>query len=332
MTMTRSTDQGISTFTRVWFARESLKYAGPVVVLDGFGIVKPIPKNSGTSVQFKRPVTLNAETVPLVEGVTPTPKQFRYEAVTANIKQYGFIIGITDVIEDTAEPPVLQDAAVQVGENVARTKEALDWGVLRAGTNVFYANGTARTDVNTPVSLAKLRAVTRALENQKAMMVTSALSSSPNFATRAVEAGWVAVCHTTLKSDIRNLPGFLPVSQYGTRDKVHPREFGTVEEIRFVTSPDLPPFADGGGDKLTMVSTSGTKADVYPILIFGKEAYGTVPLRGEGAITPTILKPNTPDKSDILGQRGYVGVKFWHGTVRLNELWMARLEVAATSL
>ena len=95
-----------------------------------------------------------AATTPLVEGVTPSATQFSYEDVSATLLQYGQIVEITDVIEDTHEDPVLNDATVQAGENIGRTMEALDWGILRAGTNVFYANGTQRTDVNTPISLA----------------------------------------------------------------------------------------------------------------------------------------------------------------------------------
>lgn len=332
MTMTRSTDAGISQRTTTLAAREMLKHAGPVVVLDKFGLTKPMPQNKGVNIKFRRPVPFSATTTPLVEGVTPSTTQFRYEDVSTSLKQYGFLVGITDVIEDTHEDPVLRDASQQAGENAGRTVEALTYGILRAGTNVFYANGTQRTDVNTAVSLSKLRAVVRALKLQKAMKISNVLDSSPDFATRAVEAAWVAVVHTDLESDIRNLPGFIPVAQYGQRRTIHDMEFGAVEEIRFVSSPDLEPFADAGGAKGSMLSTSGTNADVYPILIFGKEAYGTVPLRGYGSIEPTIIPVGQKTKDDPLGQRGYVGWKTWFAAVILNQAWMARLEVSATSL
>ena len=80
------------------------------------------------------------------------------------------------------------------------------------------------------------------------------------------------------------------------------------------------------------VSTSGTSADVYPVLFFGKEAYGTVALRDQGAVAPSIIPVGQRTKDDPLGQRGYVGWKTWFVAVRLNENWMARLEVAVTAL
>lgn len=336
MPMTRSTDAGVSQRTNVYAERQMLRHAGPVMVLEKFGLTKPMPKNKGLTIKFRRPKVFTAATTPLVEGVTPSTTQFQYEDVETSLKQYGQLVEVTDVIEDTHEDPVIHDASEQAGENIGRTIEALNYGVLRAGTNVYFANGSARNEVNTPISLNKIRAVTRGLKNQKAMKISKILDSSINYATRAIEASYVAVHHTDLEADIRNLAGFVPVAQYGSRTSIHDYEIGSVEDVRFICSPDLEPFADAGaalgGSGTDMVSTSGTNADVYPILFFGKQAYGIVPLRGQGAVSPTILRPGVKDKSDPLGQRGYIGWKTWHSAVILNQVWMARLEVSASDL
>lgn len=332
MTLTTSTSPGISQRTNVYAERQMLKHAAPVVILDKFGLTKPMPKNKSTTIKFRRPKTFSAATTPLQEGVTPGATAFQYEDVSASLKQYGMIVTITDVIEDTHEDPVLNDASVHSGENIGRTMEALNWSVLKAGTNVFYQNGSARTDVNTPISYAKQMAVTRALKAQKAMKITQILAPGPNYATRAVEPAFVAVAHTDLEHDIRALPGFLPVAQYANRQAISEYEIGSCVDVRYILSPDLDPIADGGGAKGSMVSTSGTSADVYPVLYFGKEAFGVVPLRGQGAVEPSIIPTATKTKDDPLGQRGYVGWKTWHACVILNDNWMARLECAATAL
>lgn len=329
---TKSTDAGISQRTNVYAERMMLKHAGPTTVLDKLGLTKQMPKNKSTSIKFRRPKVFDAVTTPLLEGVTPSTTAFAYEDVLATLKQYGQVVGITDVIEDTHEDPVLNDATEQCGENIGRTIEALTYGVVKAGTNVFYANGSARNAVNTPISLTKQRAVTRGLKAQKAMKITKILSPSPDYETRAIEAAYVAVAHTDLESDIRNMAGFVTVAEYGTRKPMCDEEIGSVEDVRYVLSPDLDPFLDAGGAKGAMVSTTGTSADVYPILYFGKEAFGTVALRGQGAVSPTIIPVNQKTKDDPLGQRGYVGWKTWFVSVRLNEAWMARLEVAVTAL
>jgi N4-gp56 family major capsid protein len=332
MTVNLSTASGISQRTNVYAERQMLRHAAPIVVLDKMGLTKPMPKNKGVNMRFRRPKVFVASTTPLAEGVTPTATAFEYEDVSVAIKQYGQVATVTDVIEDTHEDPVLNDITVQLGENIGRTMEALNWAVLRAGTSVTYANGTARNQVNTPISLAKQRAVIRTLKAQKAMKITQILGSGPNYATRAVEAAYVAVGHTDLENDIRALPGFLPVAQYANRSTISEYEIGSVEDVRYILSPDLPAFTDAGGAKGSMVSTTGTSADVYPLLYFGKEAYGLVPLRGQGSVAPSIIPVNQKTKDDPLGQRGYAGWKSWHACVILNDLWMNRLECAATAL
>ncbi len=323
---------GISQRTQVWAEREMLKHAMPVIVLEKLAMTKRMPANKGETIKFRRPIPFTAADTPLTEGVTPSSTAFAYEDVSATLAQYGQVVEITDKIEDMHEDPVLSDATMICGENIGRTQEKLNYGVVRAGTNVFYANGTARNAVNTPISLSKQRAVTRALKAQKAQKITRMLSPSTNYGTSSVEAAYVAVGHNDLESDIRNMPGFISCADYGSREKMSEHEIGSVEDVRYILSPDLDEFADAGGTAGSMVSTSGSAADVYPILFFGQDSWGTVGLRGMGSIEPTIIPVGQKSKSDPLGQRGMVGWKMYHVSLILNQAWMARLEVAATAL
>jgi N4-gp56 family major capsid protein len=329
---TRYSDAGVSPRTNVYAERQMLKHAMPVMVLEKLGLPRQMPKNKTETISFRRPRTFTAASTPLVEGVTPTSTAFSYDTVQVALQQYGMVVEITDKIEDLAEDPVLNDASVQAGENIGRTMEALNYGIVRGGTNVLYANGSARTDVNTVISLSKQRAAVRALKAQKAHKITTILSSSTFYATKAVEAAYVAVGHTDLEADIRNLPGFLPVAQYGQRSVISEHEIGSVEDVRYILTPDLEPFADAGAAKGATISTTGTSSDVYPVMYFGKEAFGIVALRGQGAVSPTIIPVGQKTKDDPLGQRGYVGWKTYHAALILNQAWMARLEVAATDL
>ena len=326
------TNGGISPRTTVYAEREMLRHSMPEIVLEKLALAKAMPKNKGQLIKFRRPIPFTAADTPLVEGVAPTATQFNYEDVPATLKQYGQVVKITDVIQDTHEDPVLNDAAMVCGENIGRTQEKLNYGVVKAGTSVFYANGAARASVNTTITLAKQRAVTRYLKAQKAKKITRILAPSMNYATKAVEAAYVAVAHTDVESDIRAMPGFLPVAEYGQRSPISEHEIGSVEDVRYILSSDLDEFQDAGGAKGAMVSTSGTSADVYPVLYFGQDAWATVALRGQGAISPTIIPVGTRDKSDPLGQVGFVGWKMWHVSVILNQTWMARLEVSVTAL
>lgn len=333
MTVTTSTSTGISQRTNLYAEANMLTHAGPTMVLDKFGLSKMMPKNKSTVIKWRRPKVFTEATTPLVEGVTPASTAFEYEDVTATMKQYGMVVTVTDVIEDTHEDPVLNDATVQAGENIGRTMEQLTYGVVKAGTNVFYANGASRAVVNTAITLNAQRKVTRALKAQKAMKITRILSASPGYETRAVEASFVAVGHTDLEADIRGLAGFTPVAEYGQRKPLCNEECGSVEDVRYILSEDLDPFlAAGSGTTNGMLSQGGSNVDVYPVLFFGKEAYGTVALKGQGAVSPSIIPANQKTKDDPLGQRGYVGWKTWFAASILNDNWMARLEVGASAL
>lgn len=318
--------------TAGYAAADMLRHAEPFLVLSKMGMTKPMPKNKAEKIIFRRPIPLAPALTPVVEGVTPTSQKIKYEDVEVTLKQYGRPIEITDKVTELSEDPVLETATMLAGEQAGSTIEQVLYGVLKAGTNVVYANGASRSAVNTPISLNKQRAVTRVLAAQKARKMSRMLKSGVEYGVSAVEAAYIAVGHTDLDSDIRNLANFIPVAKYGSGTKLFDQEVGSVEQVRYVLSPDLAPFKDAGGAKGSMVSTSGTSADVYPILFFGQDAFAQVPLKGEEAIVPMVLQPGKPSKSDPMGQRGYVSWKTWYAAVILNDLWMARLEVAVTAL
>ncbi|MEM9049872.1 MAG: N4-gp56 family major capsid protein [Pseudomonadota bacterium] len=323
---------GISQRTNVYAERQMLRYAMATLVLEKTAKNCRMPKNKSDTVKFRRPVPFKAVTSPLVEGVTPTVTTFEYEDVTAVLRQYGEVASITDKVEDLHEDPVLNDMVEQLGENVGRTKEALDYGVVRAGTNVFFANGVLRSDVNTTITTDRQRAVIRALRAQKAKKFTKMLDGSPKFQTKPIENSYIAIGHTDLEADIRNMVNFTPTAEYGSMTPLCNEEIGAVEDVRYILSPDLEPFQGEGSTTLNGMLNNGTNVDVYPLMYFGQESWGTVALRDQGAITPSIIPPGQRTKDDPLGQRGVAGWKTYHAAVILNQLWMARAEVGASDL
>ena len=76
----------------------------------------------------------------------------------------------------------------------------------------------------------------------------------------------------------------------------------------------------------------GPNVDVYPFIVVGEDAWGQLSLRGLDALDPTYIPPGQKDKSDPLGQRGYIGAKFYMQCTLLNEGWMALAEVGVTNL
>lgn len=333
--MVATTYASVSQRTNVYAEVKMLEYAEPILVLEKFADVKPLPKNKAESISFRRPIPFNVEPSELVEGVTPPATQMAYEDVEVRMGQYGSVVEISDRVNDLVEDPVLNDAARMAGEQAAETKERICWGAFRAGTNVTYAPTTAsaRNQVVAPINLNIQRSITRSLHDQRGKYITEILSSSPNFATEAVRQGFVAVGHTDLEADIRGLAGFVPTESYGQVKPLHEMELGKVENVRYVLSPVLEPFRGAGAAVgANPVLGTGGNADVYPILFMARHAVGVVPLKGAGSMSPRIINPDQIDKSDPLGQRGIVGWKMYFAALILNEAWINRAEVAATDL
>ena len=329
----------ISPRTAGYASKELLKRGAIAVVTDRFGQPKPIPKNSGKTITFRRYNALLPATAPLAEGVTPTGQKLTSTDVSCTLEQYGDLVSITDVIADTHEDRVLNEAIQLCSEQIKETIETVRIAALKGGTNVFYAGGVAtRLLVTSPVLRADLRKINRSLAKQKGKVIGTINKAGNRIATEPVAAAYFALGHTDLDSDIRNIAGFVSIESYSDSDKALPYEIGKVENIRFVLTPYFTPwlvaatqatgttYLSGGVEPATALGP-----DVYPLLIVAQDAYGIVPLQGENAVTPTVLNPNKPDKSDPLGQKGFVAWKMWQALVILNQNWLVRLEVACTA-
>lgn len=332
--MTMNTSYGdISPRTAGHIVRELLERSYPHMVFELFGQSKPLPGNDTLTMIFRRYEALDPTPKPLTEGVSPSGSKLRKTDVSVTLQQYGDLIIITDIVEDTHEDPVLKEATEILSEQSAQMIELVRVGVLTAGTNVFLANGSERSSVNTPLTRTLQRRITRALKRQNALKITKVIKPVPEFNSEPVAAAYVGVIHTDLESDVRNMDGFVPTEKYGQMTPF-PSEIGKVEEVRYVTTTLLGPWADSGGayagSGTAMLSTGGVKADVYPVLYLAQNAYGIVAHKGKNAIAPIVLKPK-PSPSDRLGQRGSAGWKSIQGAVILNDLWMCRAEVAVTS-
>lgn len=327
--------------------REMLKHAMPIKVLSTFGTQKQIPQNKTDTVVFRRALPIDAGTngAPsitasnylLQEGVTPGSRTISYQDVQVTLQQYGVLMKLSSKAESMYEDDIPGDMVKLVGEHMASIEELISYGVVRGGTNVVYANGSARASVNTTITLNKLRQAARQLESAHAQLVTEKLAASVNYGTAAVEPSYLVFIHTDMEADVRNLTGFVPVAKYGSQKPVHEREVGSVERFRIVTSPYFKPFLAAGGSItagtfLSNGGTSGTTADVYPLMVVAQEAWGQVALKGMNAIQPIYLPAKQITHANPMGQFGYVGANFYKNAVRLNENWMVRIEAAASGL
>lgn len=328
--MADMTYNDISPRTQVRADRRLLERAKTNNVLGMFGQVRVLPKKGTQTIAFRRYNRLAPATAPLQEGVTPAGKNLTKHDVLCQVKQYGDWIRITDVVQDTHEDPVLRESIDVLGEQAGDTYDIIRAGYLKAGTNVAYVNGATRAAVNDVPTRDTIRTLVRLLGRQEAKPLKSVIKAGPNISTQPIGRAYIGVCHVDMKPDIERATGFVPYYQYANQGNVMEGEFGALGEVRFVIDNNLTPWADGGGLAATnaTLSTTGTNSDVYPILIFGMDAYGIVPLGGKRSVMTYVNNPKAIT-GDEIAQRGSVGWKGWTGVCILNDLWMIRLESAA---
>lgn len=326
---------------------ELLAHAIPVEVLGITGMQKQIPKNQSDTVVFRRWLPYNqtagtqnrwvapgttaspGETAFLAphittEGTTPSVDNLTATDITVSLNQYSCLYGVTDKTFDMYEDDVPAEMKKQTGERMGLVREMVRYSTLKGMTSLFYGGtGTTKATTNGTISLNMLRKITRSIKANHGKMITSILAPSPNFATAPVEAAYLVFCHTDLEPAIRDLPGFKHVSEYGQRKVVHEMEIGSVESFRFVLSPELVPEINGGAavGSTGLFSTGGANIDIYPMMIVGEDVWGQVALRGSDSMDVTWIPPGQKDKNDPLGQRGFIGAKFYMNCVILNNGW-----------
>jgi len=335
-------------------AQGMLEHAQPITVLGDFGTQREMPQNSTDTLVFRRTLPFGASTTGttiegssryvgtpditasnfvLAEGVTPNSNTISFQDVSVTLQQYGVLFKYSSKVEQLYEDDIPGEMVKLTGETLAEVMEMVRYGVLKAGSTVIYTNGSSRSAVNTAISLNSLRKAARTLESNRSRRVTSRLAPGVNFGTRAVQPAYIVFVHTDAVADIRNLPGFTRVEEYGSFKPIHDREIGACEDFRFISSPLLKSFAGAGSGTLNgMLSVGAANVDVYPFIIIGEDAWGQVALKGMSAIKPVVLKASQTNHANPLGQFGYVGASTWFATVRLNDAFMARIEAGVTAL
>lgn len=319
----------ISPRTAAYAEKELLKRGIPYLVLEKFGQSKPLPDHSSKVIKFRRYNALSTTPVALTEGVTPDSEILTVTDVPATLSQFGGLVTISDVIIDTHEDPVLNESTNLLGEQAAQLIEKMRFGVLKAGTNVLFANGTARDEVSAVLTITCQRRAVRALKRQNGRAITNIIRSTPAYETANVAPAFIGLIHPDLEGDVRRMDNFVPMEKYGTLTPFE-NEIGKVEDVRYLSSTIFTPWADAGGPTSTMLSTTGGAADVYPVLYLAANAYGIIALKGMFAVTPMVVNPK-PSDSDPMAQRGHVSWKAMQTCVILNDAWMIRAEVAATA-
>lgn len=327
--MATTTTTQIASAKTEFFDKVLLKRALPFVAHNKWAQRRPLPKGNSKTVKFRRYTSLATATGALTEGTSPTAVQLAKTDITADVVQYGNVVEITDMVDATNVESVLTETNELLGENSGESLDEIYRDTFVAGTTVQYSNGSARTAVNEILTGEMLDKAIRTLKRNNAQMHTEMIKAGTAVGTSPIRPAFWAIVHPDVEYTLEKIAGFKHTIEYASQGPVDEGEFGAYKNIRFVSSTKAKIWTDGGGDVAGATrSTSGTKCDVYAVLVFAKNACGVTDLRGEGM--KTYFKDfGSAGTADTLNQKASAGWKAVTVAKILNDNFMLRLEVAA---
>jgi len=282
-----------------------------------FGLRNNHPGGSGTTAHWLALGDLSAAAA-LTEGTDPDEFTLSAGDQTADVKQYGATVKLSDLLQDTWISGSMQNLMERLARSAAFTIDTVIRDVnFTAGGAVQYA-GTAvarnsiATDGSFDVDIAEIREATNTLEG----------AGVPTFA----DGSYVGVIHQDVKYDLQgdtaNWQEILKHNE-STIDLITsggngmaPGKGGFVGSmfgVKFILSQKA----------LKMTASGSASTDVYQSYVFGPEHYGVSDLQG----VQTIIKNPAPTSS--LDLYGTVGWKSGFATKELNGTRMVRIESGA---
>lgn len=222
----------------------------------------------------------------------------------------------------------LVKGAVEISEDLLQKDLLLSAGVVlyagaatNNGTITAEGAGAAIVDYDDLVRLSGI------LDNNRTPKATKIISGSRMIDTRTIAAGRVMYIGSELKpliekiKDSFNERAFIPVHKYADAGNVLVGEIGSVYEFRIVEVPEMMHWSDGAtvgtnpGYRVT-----GTKYNVYPMLVVGSEAFSTIGFQTDGKvvkfkITTKMPGEATADRNDPYGETGFSSIKWYYGTL-----------------
>ena len=309
MATTTQTYGNLTAEQKTFYDRTLLSRLLPNLTFLKYGQKRPMPKNEGDTINFRRFNSLDVPAASLTEGVTPDGDNLSISAVTATVAQEGNWVRLSDKISMVGIDPVLTESAALMGENAAKTLETRCADVIFKGTSQQFAGGAA--------SAAAIAAgkVVNSEEIKKAVRTLRNNNAEP------LEGGYyIGFCDPSVAYDLQNDSLWQDISKYNGAENIMKGEIGRIHGVRFILTTMCPTDA-----------TTATAGTLHKTLIVGKDAYGVVDVNGSSKPEIIIKPTGSAGTEDPLNQRASVGWKAMAVTVRLQELAMVCIQSMATA-
>ena len=304
-----TTDGGLSVENKTFYDRTLIETAGPELVHDQFGQKRPIPKNGGKTIEFRKYADLPKATTPLTEGVTPDGKKLSASAIEATVSQYGDYVALSDMLDLTAIDNNVVEATKVIGKQSGLTLDTITRNVLQAGTNVYYCPNSEGTQPASRANLDKTCVLT--VDVVKRVV---ALMRAANVPT--INGDYVAIIHPYVAYDLMADPDWIEAQKYQNAQAIYQGEIGKIAGVRFVESSEAKIYSGSG-------CPSGLS--VFGCMFLGQNAYGITDIAG-GGLQTIIKQLGSGGTADPLNQRATVGWKAVKTAEILVQAYLWRVE------
>ncbi len=218
---------------KTYYSDYLIDNAEPALVHAQFGQKRPIPRNGGKSVEFRRYSALSKASSPLSEGITPAGTSMEMSTVRASVYQYGAYIELSDMLLMTAIDNNVVEATKLLGSQAGRTIDSVIRDVLiSSGTNVQYGEGNVNSrlelvggeaDGNHYLTVDAIRRAARALKSKN---------------VEKINGSYVAIIHPDVAYDLMNDPEWEKPKSYCDPADLYNGEIGKIGGVRFVESTE----------------------------------------------------------------------------------------------
>ena len=300
-----------------WFDQALLDFLPPEFMYMGYGERRNIPGNSGRTINLERPNMLTASTTAVDEFVTPAGQQFSTTSVQATIAWYGTHVPFSSRAVSVG---LIGNLLGKIKEVLAVHKkdtfDQLTRDGLMAGTAASFIGGSARTDVNSLITLASITTAVNALISGNVKTMKGRIEPSTGVGTKGMNPAYIMIGHTDLFADIvtaATSANWMDVADYPSHQALLPNEVGTIRSVagrnvRVCLTTNGKIWAGGGASGTATFNDNGSNFDVYGVIIFGEKAYIETMINGK--TNGVIVQPlGSAGSDDPMKQRGSIA---WH--------------------
>lgn len=276
------------TDTGVYYDKRWLERLVPQLYFEDLGSKKPLPKNSGTLMKWRRLNKLTAITTPLTENTNPSETTVGTSEVTVEPLTYGQFVKTSKELQWKSINPIMDEITDELSDNAALSYDTIVRAALSGNFTDQFAGGAVSEVTVADTSVLNAAEIRKAIYSLRKNNV-------PGFQGNMYKALIHPAGHFDLQSDTA-AGSWLETSKYIKNDEILRGEVGALYGTRFVVSTNA-----GSG--------TGATDETFHAYVFGRDAYAVSELSGQGM--EMIRKESGPqDTSNPLNMFSTIGWKF----------------------